>query len=58
MQRGALRGAPKGRRTDRLHPSSHYATVQAKAGRLAAEHFVERRFGELGIVTYNASNPS
>jgi LacI family transcriptional regulator len=30
---------------------------QAAAGRLAAEHFVERRFKELGIVTYNASAP-
>jgi LacI family transcriptional regulator len=30
---------------------------QAAAGRMAAEHFVERRFKDLGIVTYNASNP-
>lgn len=30
---------------------------QAAAGRMAAEHFVERRFKELGIVTYNASDP-
>jgi len=31
---------------------------QAAAGRMAAEHFAERRFKELGIVTYNASNPT
>lgn len=55
------RGCPAVRLGRLPHPQDSKLPVvlpdQAAAGRLAAEHFVERRFKELGIVTYNASNP-
>jgi len=55
------RGCPTVRLGRLPHPQDKKVPAvlpdQAKAGRLAAEHFVERRFKELGIVTYNASNP-
>ncbi|MBT3296822.1 MAG: substrate-binding domain-containing protein [Verrucomicrobia bacterium] len=55
------RGCPAVRFGKLPHPQDNVLPAvlpdQAAAGRMAAEHFVERRFKELGIVTYNASNP-
>jgi len=55
------RGCPAVRLGRLPHPGDNTLPVvlpdQAAAGRLAADHFVERRFKELGIVSYHASNP-
>jgi len=44
------------------HPQDHELPAVlpdlAAAGRMAADHFVERRFKELGIVTYEAGEPT
>ncbi len=57
----ARRHCPAVRLGNFPHPQDHQLPAVlpdvAAAGRLAAEHFVERRFKELAIVTYEASNP-